>query len=88
MVPGQARPFFEKMIQAAHKLSAGCAGEGAEAGEDQEVKDTMSLKDDTVEIKLYNIPNPHVDGMIIVHVVGPNVVWVTDLISPRGPIGR
>ena len=22
------------------------------------------------------------------HVVGPNLVWVTDLISPRGPIGR
>jgi hypothetical protein len=21
-------------------------------------------------------------------VVGPNLVWVTDLISPRGPIGR
>ena len=30
----------------------------------------MSLKDDTVEIKLYNIPNPHADGMIIAHVVG------------------
>ena len=26
--------------------------------------------------------------MIIGHVVGPNLVWVTDLISPRGPIGR
>ena len=48
----------------------------------------MSLKDETVEINLYNIPNPHSDGMIIGHVVGPNLVWVTDLISPRGPIGR
>jgi hypothetical protein len=46
----------------------------------------LSLKDETVEINLYNIPNPHVDGMVIGHVVGPNVVWVTDLISPRGPI--
>ena len=26
--------------------------------------------------------------MIIGHVVGPNLVWVTDLISPRGPVGR
>ena len=26
--------------------------------------------------------------MIIAHVVGPNLVYVTDLISPRGPIGR
>src|SRR2546430_13688931 len=53
-----------------------------------DVKDTMSLKDETVTINLYNIPNPHSDGMIIGHVVGPNVVWVTDLISPSGPIGR
>jgi hypothetical protein len=37
----------------------------------------MPLKDDTVEINLYNIPNPHADGMIIGHVVGPNLVWVT-----------
>jgi hypothetical protein len=34
----------------------------------------MSLKDDTVEINLYNIPNPHADGMIIGHVVGSNLV--------------
>jgi hypothetical protein len=26
--------------------------------------------------------------MIIGHVVGPNLLWVTDLISPRGPIDR
>ena len=52
-----------------------------------DVKDTMSLKDDTIEVTLYNIPNPHSDGMIIAHVVGPNLVWTTDLISPRGPVG-
>jgi len=48
----------------------------------------MSLKDDTIEVTLYNIPNPHADGMIIAHVVGPNLVWTTDLISPRGPVAR
>ena len=48
----------------------------------------MAMKDDAMEIKLMNIPNPHVDGMIIAHVVGPNIVHVTDLISPRGQIGR
>ena len=53
-----------------------------------DVKDTMSLKDETVEIRLLNIPNPHSDGMIIGHVVGPNIVYVTDLLSPRGPIAR
>jgi glyoxylase-like metal-dependent hydrolase (beta-lactamase superfamily II) len=53
-----------------------------------EVKDQMSLKDDTEEIRLYNIPNPHVQGMIIGHVVKPNILYVTDLISPRGPVER
>jgi hypothetical protein len=54
----------------------------------QEVKDQMSLKDDSEEIRLYNITNPHADGMIIGHLVKPNIVYVTDILSPRGPIER
>ncbi len=88
MIPGQARPFVEKMIQAEHKLSPDALARQPKPAKIVDVKDTMSLKDETVEINLYNIPNPHADGMIIAHVVGPNVVWVTDLISPRGPIAR
>ena len=86
VIPGQARPFVEKMIQAEHKLSPDALARQPKPAKIVDVKDTMSLKDDTVEINLYNIPNPHADGMIIGHVVGPNLVWVTDLISPRGPI--
>ena len=48
----------------------------------------MSVKDDNAEINVYNIPNPHVDGFLIVHVVKDNIVWITDLVSPRGPVGR
>jgi glyoxylase-like metal-dependent hydrolase (beta-lactamase superfamily II) len=88
VIPGQARPFVEKMIQAEHKLAPDALARQPKPAKIADVKDTLSLKDDTVEINLYNIQNPHVDGMIIGHVVGPNVVWVTDLISPRGPIGR
>jgi glyoxylase-like metal-dependent hydrolase (beta-lactamase superfamily II) len=88
VIPGQARPFVEKMIQAEHKLSPDALAREPKQAKIVDVKDTMSLKDDTVEINLYNIPNPHSDGMIIGHVVGPNLVWVTDLISPRGPIAR
>jgi hypothetical protein len=54
----------------------------------QEVKDQMSFKDDSDEIRLYNITNPHADGMILGHIVKENVVWVTDILSPRGPIER
>jgi glyoxylase-like metal-dependent hydrolase (beta-lactamase superfamily II) len=88
VIPGQARPFIEKMIQAEHKLSPDALARQPKPAKIVDVKDTMSLKDDTVEINLYNIPNPHADGMLIGHVVGPNLVWVTDLISPRGPIAR
>jgi hypothetical protein len=53
-----------------------------------EVKDRMTLKDGQSEIRLYSIPNPHVDGMLIGHVVKDNVVWVTDLWSPAPNAGR
>ncbi len=52
-----------------------------------EVKDQLTLKDDAGEIRLYGIDNPHVDGMLLGHVVKDNVVWVTDLYSP-GPRHR
>jgi hypothetical protein len=76
------------MFQAEHKLSPDALAQQPKPAKIVDVKDTLSLKDETVTINLYNIPNPHSDGMIIGHVVGPNLVWVTDLISPRGPIGR
>jgi hypothetical protein len=53
-----------------------------------EVKDTMSLKDDTVEIILHNIPNPHSDGMILDHLATANIVWVTDIWSPGREASR
>jgi hypothetical protein len=46
------------------------------------VADTASIKDDNQEINLYNIPNPHVDGMLLVHLPRENVLWATDLVSP------
>jgi glyoxylase-like metal-dependent hydrolase (beta-lactamase superfamily II) len=88
VLPGQARPFFEKMFQGEHKLSPDALARQPKPAKVVDVKDTMTLKDETIEIHLLNIANPHVDGMIIGHIVGPNLVWVTDLISPRGPVGR
>jgi hypothetical protein len=38
--------------------------------------------------RLYNIPNPHVDGMLIGHVVKDNIVWVTDLWNPAPNSGK
>jgi glyoxylase-like metal-dependent hydrolase (beta-lactamase superfamily II) len=88
VVPAQARPFFDKMLQAQHVMKPDELAKQPKQASFIEVKETMSLKDETVEINLHNIPNPHSDGMIIAHVAGPNLVYVTDLISPRGTVGR
>ena len=54
-----------------------------------EVKDQTTLKDDAGgEIRIYNIKNPHAEGYLLGHVVKDNIVFVTDLISPRGPVAR
>ncbi len=53
-----------------------------------EVKDQLTLTDGTEEIHIYNIPNPHAEGYLLSHVKNANVVYVTDLISPRGQIAR
>jgi glyoxylase-like metal-dependent hydrolase (beta-lactamase superfamily II) len=53
-----------------------------------EVKDQLTLTDGTEEIHIYNIPNPHAEGYLLSHVKNANVVYVTDLISPRGQVAR
>jgi glyoxylase-like metal-dependent hydrolase (beta-lactamase superfamily II) len=88
IVPAPDKAYFEEVVKRAHTFEPDAQQKAMKPANVQEVKDTMSLKDDTVEINLYNIPNPHVEGMLIVHVVKDNVVWVTDLVSPRGPVGR
>jgi len=88
IVPAPDKAYFEEVIKRPHTLEPDAQQKAMKAANVQEVKDTMSLKDDTVEINLYNIPNPHVEGMLIPHVVKENIVWVTDLVSPRGQVGR
>jgi hypothetical protein len=87
-VPSPDKAYFEDVIKRAHTLEPDAQQRAMKPANVQEVKDQLSIKDDTEEITLYNIPNPHVDGMLIGHVVKANVLWVTDLVSPRGPVGR
>jgi glyoxylase-like metal-dependent hydrolase (beta-lactamase superfamily II) len=88
IVPSPDKAYFEKDVAAPRTLVPDELQKKPRAATIVEVKDQMSLKDDTDEIRLFNIPNPHVQGMIIGHVVKGNVVYVTDLISPRGPVDR
>jgi glyoxylase-like metal-dependent hydrolase (beta-lactamase superfamily II) len=90
IVPAPDKAYFEKDVAAPRTLIPDDLTKKPAAATIAEVKDNdqMSIKDDTDEIRLYNITNPHVQGMIIAHVVKGNVVYVTDLISPRGKIER
>src|SRR6266704_827707 len=88
IVPSPDKAYFEKDVKSPHTIVPDDLQKKPRTPEIMEVKDQMTLKDDTCEIRLYYITNPHVDGMLIGHVVTDNIVYVTDLISPRGPIER
>ena len=88
IVPTPTKAYFEQVARAAHTLAPDALARQPKPAEIVEVKDTMSLKDDTVTINLYNIPNPHSDGMILGHVATDNVVWVTDIWSPGRDASR
>jgi glyoxylase-like metal-dependent hydrolase (beta-lactamase superfamily II) len=88
ILPSGDKAYFEKDVKGSHTVVPDDLQKKPRTPEFIEVKDQMTLKDDTSEIRLYNISNPHVDGMLITHLVKDNIVYVTDLISPRGPIER
>ena len=86
VVPEGSKALFAKTATAKHTVTPDAQQKaGNKAAKIVEVKDTLALKDDSMEIRLLNIPNPHVDGMIIAHLPASNIVYVTDLLSPRGP---
>src|SRR5713101_147720 len=88
IVPSGDKAYFEKDVKSPHTIVPDDLQKKPRPAEIIEVKDQMTLKDETAEIHLYNIPNPHVQGFLLGHVVTGNILYVTDLISPRGPIER
>ncbi len=88
IVPAQDKAYFEQVAKAPHTLEPDAQQKAMKPATVQGVADTSSLKDDNGDINLYNIANPHVDGFLLVHLPKDNILWVTDLVSPRGPIGR
>ena len=88
IVPEQVKAYFEQVAKTPHTIAPDALARQMKPANIVGVTDQMSLKDDTVEINLHNIPNPHSDGMIIGHVVKDNVVWVTDIWSPGRDAAR
>ncbi|HEV2198578.1 MAG TPA: MBL fold metallo-hydrolase [Bryobacteraceae bacterium] len=88
IVPSPDKAYFDRDVKMPHTIVPDDLQKKPRAAEISEVKDQMTLKDDTAEIRLYNIANPHAQGFLLVHVTNGNILYVTDLISPRGPIER
>jgi len=88
IMPAPDKAYFEQVARAPHTVVPDELQKKPRAAKIQEVKEQLSLKDDSDEIRLYNIVNPHAEGMILGHVVKANVVWVTDILSPRGSVER
>ncbi len=89
IVPSPDKAYFEHDVRQPHTIVPDDLQKKPHAATIQEVKDQMVLKDDSgSEVRLYKIPNPHTNAMLIGHVVKDNIVYVTDLVSPRGQIER
>ena len=99
VVPSQSKEYFEKIVRAPHTLVPDELQKNPRTAVIYGVFENMTIKDETAEIRLYNLASgaetaprtatPHVDGMLIGHVVESKLIYVTDLISPRGsPIER
>jgi Metallo-beta-lactamase superfamily len=99
IVPSQSAAYFEKIVTYPHTIVPDELQKNPRPLKMYEVFENMTIKDETAEIRVYNTasggetaarpPNPHVDGMLIGHVIESKLVYVTDLISPRGaPIER
>ena len=99
VVPSEALEYFEKVVRAPHTVVPDDLQKNPRIPVIYGVYENMTIKDETADLRLYNMSgassataarlgNPHVDGMLIGHLVDRKLIYVTDLISPRGPIAR
>ncbi len=89
IVPAPDKAYFEKDLRNPHTVVPDALQMHPRKVQVMEVKDQMQLPPKgEAEIKLYRIPNPHVDGMLIGQVVKDNIVWVTDLWNPGTNPGK
>lgn len=82
IVPSPDKAHFEKIFRAAHTIVPDELQKKPTKATVHEVGEQMTLNDSSEEIRLFNIKNPHVDGMILGYVAKEKIIWVTDLYSP------
>jgi glyoxylase-like metal-dependent hydrolase (beta-lactamase superfamily II) len=89
LVAAPTRVYFDRALRNPRTVANDTQQKARKPVRITEVKDQTTLKDDAGnEIRIHNIKNPHAEGYLLGHVVKDNIVFVTDLISPRGPVTR
>lgn len=88
IVPSPGKAYFDAVARARHTIVPDELQKKPRAAKVEEVAEQRVLTDGTNEIRLYNVENSHAKGMILAHLPGPNIVYVTDILSPRPPIDR
>ena len=94
LVPSRSVEFFEKAVRAPHTVVPDELQKNPRPAQIYGIFENMTIKDEAGDVRLYEIktgpetdPRPgssHSDGMLIGHVVDAKLIYVTDLISPRG----
>jgi glyoxylase-like metal-dependent hydrolase (beta-lactamase superfamily II) len=82
IVPAPAKPHFAALLRAPHTLAPDLLQKTPRQAQIIEVAKEYALKDGGDEIRILRVDNPHVDGMLIAHVVTENIVFDSDLYSP------
>ena len=99
VVPSPAKEYFDKVIAASHTVVPDELQKAPKTPVVYGVFENMTIRDETMDLRLYEIQSgpetdpragsSHADGMLLGHLVNEKLVYVTDLISPRGaPIPR
>lgn len=82
IVPAPAKPHFAALLRAPHTLAPDLLQKSPRQAQIIEVAKEYALKDGDNEIRILRVDNPHVEGMLIAHVVKENIVFDSDLYSP------
>lgn len=82
VVPSPDRAHFQKVFAAPHTVNPDEMQKDHKGASLIEIGGQMSLKDDTDELRIVQVRNPHVTGMLVGYVASAGLVWVTDLYSP------
>jgi glyoxylase-like metal-dependent hydrolase (beta-lactamase superfamily II) len=82
IVPAPDKAFFEQVFKAPHAVIPDELQKNPKPATVIEVADHMTLQDGGDEIRLHNVANPHVEGMLIGHIVNGDILWITDMYSP------